>query len=152
MSVFRVILVRIFPHSDWARKDTILIYKIPRIYQKVLPFSVAQNFSNVSWQIAYINLAETKEIINQQNHIYRSSHQRWSVRRSVFTNFTKFTGKHMCQSLFLNKVAGLWRRCFPVNFLKGTFFTEHLQWLLLHIKVFCLENQKSSFSISFMCR
>ena len=152
MSVFRVILVRIFPHSDWTRKDTILIYKIPRIYQKVLPFSVAQNFSNVSWQIAYINLAETKEIINQQNHIYRSSHQRWSVRRSVFTNFTKFTGKHMCQSLFLNKVAGLWRRCFPVNFLKGTFFTEHLRWLLLHIKVFCLENQKSSFSINFMCR
>ena len=49
------------------------------------------------------------------------------------------------QSLFFNNVAGLrsttllkkrlWRRCFPVNFakfLRTTFFTEHLRWLLLN--------------------
>ena len=43
-------------------------------------------------------------------------------------NFTKFTGKQLCQSLFFNKVAGLrpatllkkrfWHRFFPVNFVK----------------------------------
>ena len=43
-------------------------------------------------------------------------------------NFTKFTGKHLCQSLSFNKVAGLrhatllkkslWHRCFSVNFAK----------------------------------
>ena len=43
-------------------------------------------------------------------------------------NFTKFIRKHLYQSLFLNKVAGLrlasllkkrlWRRCFLVNFAK----------------------------------
>ena len=27
--------------------------------------------------------------------------------RDVLRNFTKFTGKHLCQSLFFNKVAGL---------------------------------------------
>ena len=27
--------------------------------------------------------------------------------RGVLRNFAKFTGKHLCQSLFLNKVAGL---------------------------------------------
>ena len=41
--------------------------------------------------------------------------------------FAKFRGKHLCQSLFLNKVAGLrpatvlrrlLHRCFPVNFCK----------------------------------
>ena len=59
----------------------------------------------------------------------RSSHRRCSIRKGVLRNFAKFTGKHMCQSLFLNKVAGLrptasllkerlWRRCFPVNFTK----------------------------------
>ena len=42
--------------------------------------------------------------------------------------FAKFTGKHLYQSLFFNKVAGqrpatllkkrLWHRCFPVNFAK----------------------------------
>ena len=37
----------------------------------------------------------------------RSSHQRCSVRKGLLRNFTKFTGKHLCQSLFFNKVAGL---------------------------------------------
>ena len=58
----------------------------------------------------------------------RSSHQRCSIRKGVLRNFSKFTGKHLCQSLFFNKVAGLrpatllkkrlWHRCFPVNFEK----------------------------------
>ena len=33
--------------------------------------------------------------------------QRCSVRKDVLRNFTKFTGKHLCQSPFFNKVAGL---------------------------------------------
>ena len=37
----------------------------------------------------------------------RSSHQRCFVRKGVLRNFAKFTGKHLCQSLFFNKVAGL---------------------------------------------
>ena len=50
------------------------------------------------------------------------------IIKGVLRNLAKFTGKHMCQGLFLNKVAGLrpatllkkrlWRRCFPVNFAK----------------------------------
>ena len=39
--------------------------------------------------------------------IRRSSHRRCSVRKGILRNFTKFTGKHLCQSLFFNKVAGL---------------------------------------------
>ena len=65
-------------------------------------------------------------------------------KESVLRTFAKFTGKHRCQSLFLNKVAGLkpatllkkrpWHRCFPVNFakvLRTPFLIEHLRWLLL---------------------
>ena len=58
----------------------------------------------------------------------RSSHRRCSVRKDVLRNFVKFAGKHLCQSLFFNKVAGLspatllkkrpWHRCLPVNFAK----------------------------------
>ena len=58
----------------------------------------------------------------------RSSHQRCSMKKGVLRNFTKFTGKHLCQSLLFNKVAGLrpatllkkrlWHRCFPMNFAK----------------------------------
>ena len=47
-------------------------------------------------------------------------------RKDVLRNFAKFTGKHLCQSL--------WHRCFPVNFAKfvrALFFIEHLRWLLL---------------------
>ena len=37
---------------------------------------------------------------------FRSSHRRCSVRKGVLRNFAKFTWKHLCQSLFLNKVTG----------------------------------------------
>ena len=33
--------------------------------------------------------------------------QRCSMKKDVLRNFAKFTGKHLCQSLFFNKVAGL---------------------------------------------
>ena len=56
--------------------------------------------------------------------IFRS-HKRCSLRKSVIRNFAEFTGKHLCHSLILNKVAGLrsttflkkrlWHRSFAVN-------------------------------------
>ena len=69
-------------------------------------------------------------LINLISVIYRSrnSHHRCSIKIGVLRNFTKFTGKHLCQSLSLNKVAvlspatlskkRLCHRCFPVNFVK----------------------------------
>ena len=49
-------------------------------------------------------------------------------RKDALGSFAKFTEKHLCQSLFFNKVAGLrpaillkkslWHGCFPVNFAK----------------------------------
>ena len=49
-------------------------------------------------------------------------------KKCALRNFGKFTGKHLCQSLFFNKVTSLrpttllkkrlWHRCFPVNFAK----------------------------------
>ena len=65
-------------------------------------------------------------------------------KKGVFRDFAKFTGKHLCQSVFFNKVGlrpatllkkRLWHRCFPVNFekfLRTPFLTEHLWWLLLN--------------------
>ena len=38
---------------------------------------------------------------------YRSSHRRCSVKKGVLRNFAKFTGKHLCQNLFFNKIADL---------------------------------------------
>ena len=50
----------------------------------------------------------------------RSSRPEVFRKKNVLMNFAKFTGKHLCQSLFFNKVAGL---------RPETFFTEHLRWL-----------------------
>ena len=69
---------------------------------------------------------------------YRNSRPEVFCKKGVLRNFTKFTGNHLCQSLFFNKVAGpgLWHKCFPVNFVKflrTSLFIEHLWWLLLRI-------------------
>ena len=73
----------------------------------------------------------------------RSNHQRCSIQIGVLRNFTKFTGKHLCQSLFFNKVTGprpatllkkrLWHKCFPVKFTKflRTPFLQSSSWRLL---------------------
>ena len=48
-------------------------------------------------------------------------------------NFAKFTRKHLRQSFFFNKVAGLR----PVNFAKSSrtpIFIEHLWWLLMYVE------------------
>ena len=76
----------------------------------------------------------------------QSSRPEAFCQKGVLRNFAKFTGKHVFQSLFFNKVAGLrsatvlkktlWHRCFPVNFVKilrTPFYIEHLRWLLLCI-------------------
>ena len=42
--------------------------------------------------------------------------QRCSVKKGVFRNFAKFTGKNLCQSLFFSKVAGLCCKIFINTF------------------------------------
>ena len=39
--------------------------------------------------------------------IWRSSHESCSMKKDVLRNFTKSTGKYLCQRFFFNKVAGL---------------------------------------------
>ena len=70
--------------------------------------------------------------------VTRSSRPEVFCKKGVLRNLTKFTEKHLCQSLLYNKVAGmrLWHRCFLVNFVKflrSSFFTEHLLSLPLQI-------------------
>ena len=76
--------------------------------------------------------------VNKNNPKYAEA-----ATRGVFRNFAKFTGKHLCQSLFYNKVAGLrtttllqkrpWHKCFPINFAKflRTAFLQNISGQLL---------------------
>ena len=70
--------------------------------------------------------------IKQISADYRSSNLRCFVRKGVLRNFAKFTGKHLCQSLFFKKeTLAQVLSCEFCEIFKSTFFTEHLWWLLL---------------------
>ena len=64
--------------------------------------------ANVTLQILHRNI--TLKYISyfflsvEQMSCFRSSHQWCSVKKGVLRNFAKFAGKHLCQSLFFNKV------------------------------------------------
>ena len=68
----------------------------------------------------------------------RAGHQRCSVRKIVLRNFTKFTAKHLYQSLFFNKVAGLK----PATLLKT---------ILRHRCQVCIFIQKETLAQVFSC-
>ena len=77
------------------------------------------------------HLIKTKFIhseISLSGETTEAATRRVQWKRAVLEDFAKFPGKQLCQSLFSNKVAGLWpatllkkrlwHRCFPVNFAK----------------------------------
>ena len=105
---------------------------------------------------------------------FRSSRPDMFCKKGVLENFAKFYGKHLCQSLFFNKVAALrpatllniflkpatlfkwslWDRCFPVNFtkfLRTPFFTEQLRWLLFLFQYFLTFAVSSTPKIKMIC-
>ena len=65
------------------------------------------DFSSTIFLVFYTRLIDVMH--------FRSSRPDVFCKKGVFRNFTKFTGKYLCQSLFFNKVAGLRsekRRCY----------------------------------------
>ena len=95
-------------------------------------------------------------------HKYGSSHRRCSVIKSVFRNFAKLPGKHLCHSLFFNKDSGLrpetllkkrlWHRCYPVNFakfLRTPFLRNTSRRLLLWFKSYLTDRKQSVLINSF---
>ena len=84
-------------------------------------------------------------------------------KKGVLKNFTEFTGKHLCQSPFFSKVAGLrpatlskkrlWHRCFPVNFAKflrnlflpntfgDCFWVNQTKFIFVHTNINSIRNK-----------
>ena len=106
-------------------------------------------WNNTLWYIL-ANPVRSREVFMKFS---RSSRPEVFCEKDVLRNFEKFTGKHLCQRLFFNKVAGLrhatllkkrlWHRCFPMNFekfLRTSFLTPFLTpfflgdcfWICLH--------------------
>ena len=70
----------------------------------------------------------------------RSSRRRCSIKKAVLKNFTIFTGKHLCWSLFLTKL----QAC---NFIPKRFFPNRLStWIfVIHFEVFLPETLLHTF-------
>ena len=76
-------------------------------------------------------------------YIYRIIHPEMFGKKGVVKNGAKFTGKHVCRSLFFIIIGlrplfkkRLRHRCFSVNLLRNSkehLFIEHLRWLPLHL-------------------
>ena len=88
--------------------------------------------------------AEVKDEEHWQKRALQRGHSsEAAAKKGVFKNFSKFSRKHLCQSLFFNKVAGLkpatlLKRDMAQVFLyefykifKSSFFIKHLRWLRL---------------------
>ena len=82
---------------------------------------------------------------------FRSSRPEVFCKKGVLRNFTKFTGKHLCQSLFFNKRETL-AQVFSCEFcetLRTPFFIEPLWWLLLpfltNVPIFTLWKHQKTF-------
>ena len=69
---------------------------------------------------AMISTVHLLKLIN----IYRNSHRKCSIAKSVVEIFCKIRRKNLCQGLFFEKKKRFWHRCFPVNsagFLRTSF-------------------------------
>ena len=61
----------------------------------------------VNWYKS-LTIAEKSYILNSDKvHRLTSSRPKVFCKKGVLRNFAKFTGKHLCQSQFFNKVTGL---------------------------------------------
>ena len=91
--------------------------------------SVFRTLSNICWKapswifdrVMNITLDQLKFCILWRFE-YRSSPLELFFKKSVLENFSKFTGKHQCQSLFFNKVAGFSKK--PPQFFKLDYFIK----------------------------
>ena len=134
LRLFVLISERLSNDSLDSEKRQLTVYYINMFFRVIdiwdySKYNALQNFIYLSnWNNFY---TERKRIrIPVQ---CRSSRPEVFCKKGVLRNFTRFTRKRLCQSLFFNKVAGLRPMNF-VKFLRTPFFIENLRWLLLFIE------------------
>ena len=82
------------------------------------------NIMPIRWALSFLLLIVAIFILYMTYFSCWSSRPKMFCKKGVLEDLAKFTGKHLCQSLFFNKVSVLrpagvfFYRCFPVNFVK----------------------------------
>ena len=118
----------IYQHSKYMGKSSRIFWLMSEAYSKPCYTSNMIHFAKIvnSFQLSVVNCLRKKLYLRSLKGI-----NLWMIfaeafyKKSVLRNFSKFTGKHLCQSLFPNKIADLrpaflwkkrlWQRHFPVN-------------------------------------
>ena len=89
----------------WSKTELSIYYLF------ILRFEITVSFAYKKWRtglsLKSFILSFMKSSLTVILYLIRSSQRMCSVRKGVLRNFAKFTGKHLCQSLFFNKIAGL---------------------------------------------
>ena len=112
------ILKRTVYHNQHFRIRTMRI-EIPQLRYEIASYIY-------QWNVSFPSCVS--KTMPKCGSIIRSSLPEVLCNKGVLRNFAKFTGNHLCQSLFFNKVAGLG----PATRDPGTpFHRGHLLWLLL---------------------
>ena len=89
-------------------KISVLLYLICFLYDCKINIVVLNGTDLHNRETLFYNIHKVQTVTPKLTKD-ESSHQRCSVRKSALRIFAKFTGKHLCRSLFFNKVAGLRR-------------------------------------------
>ena len=55
----------------------------------------------------FLQITLLQVVLSETESKIKGSHPRRSMKKGVVEHFAKSTGKHLCQSLFFNKDAGL---------------------------------------------
>ena len=103
-SCFKSLIVELIFNNEWINKDhTINKQQIGKTMRKYL-FVISCNL--VSFQKLLSSNFLIKSIMSTpRTHSHdRSSRQVVFCKKGVLINLTKITGKHLCQSLFFNKL------------------------------------------------
>ena len=132
---------------DFARKYFLCVSWQTQEASKSLGFQ-SRKTSSFKAKSAYVNsVTGFQKRITVQTYQIAEAATRSVLCKKVFLEVSQNLLENTCQSLFLNKVAGLrpatlskkrlWHRCFPVNFVKfprTPFLQNTSGWLLLKPK------------------
>ena len=103
--IFLWIIPNFSKHLVWRmqRRGRSTLLKM-ELFEKIVYLSVVDYFRK-KFHLRCL----TRFWIQLWNTCDRRSRLEVFCKKGILENFAKFTGKHLCQSLFFNKVAGLWR-------------------------------------------
>ena len=127
-------LKRVQNFHEWIYFEKLITSAYSKSFNSSRFNPISQKFHEIIWEIIVFKTV-CGMFFYRLRFVDNFTEKNRNIRPDVFfrgipRNFAKFTGKHLCQSLFLNKVAGLrsetllkerpWHRCFFSEFCENS--------------------------------